>query len=196
MIRDIPEEHFDEAADLFHRRCLALDDLELDMTDLRVLDARIRAHLDGLRLGGGLSMEIARPALTEGSPEEAFVATTLALEIGRPEAIAEVEAALAADPTDAFEGIVWGLRLSRSPGTTALLRRLLASADEPTRDSSRTTRSAPGASSWPRPACVPRDVSGSPISKTRSSHTRRWRTWRSWPWTPSTASPRNAARSS
>jgi len=133
MIRDIPEEHFDEAADLFHRRCLAFDDLELDSTDLRVIDARIRAHLDGLRLGGDFALEIARPALMEGSPEEAFVAVTLAFETGRPDAIADVEAALAADPTDAFEGIIWGLRLTRGPGTTAVLRRLLTSVDDPAR---------------------------------------------------------------
>ncbi|MFQ5503538.1 MAG: HEAT repeat domain-containing protein [Planctomycetota bacterium] len=113
MILDIVEEQLDDAGFLFERREGAFGTLDWCGTDLAKLDERLRASLAGLSVDPGLAWELAREFLSE-SPGGAFVATMLALELGRGEALREVEAAVMDAVPEVASGVSGACCLSES----------------------------------------------------------------------------------
>ncbi len=129
MILDILDEHIDEAEDLFERRLLAFDMLDLTGEDLAELDVRLRAHLDGLLLGGEASWNLCRDFLAEGSVGQAFVAGIMACEApGAPGLQTLIEALPEASP-DIKQGIRGACHLTVWPGVVYFLQQQLGSDD-------------------------------------------------------------------
>ena len=108
MIRDIVEEHLDEAAYLYTRRQAAQRRVDATAEDVAELGRRLRAHLDGLLVGGAMAWELTQPALSQSNEAQAFVAGILAMEGGQPAWLEDLVAALIAPKPEAFEGLRWG----------------------------------------------------------------------------------------
>ncbi|HVK65564.1 MAG TPA: hypothetical protein VM694_13870, partial [Polyangium sp.] len=123
ILEHIVEQHAENAAFLWHLRDLATERPHYELKDLRQLDERVEAHLDGLRVAGDAGWEIAKAALSEGEAGEMFVAAVLAVERNDLEGIAHVldvsegepgrsrgiVSALGWAPFDAVERILPGL---------------------------------------------------------------------------------------
>lgn len=133
MLRDILEEHLDEIEDLFERRLLYLDMLDVTSRDLRMLDERLRAHLDGLLLGGEVSWALCRDYLAQGGVGRAYMAAMLAFEGGDPVRLDELEAALTRASPEARQGIRWAACLTPWQVIDVYLMRLLTSHHPETR---------------------------------------------------------------
>jgi uncharacterized protein (TIGR02270 family) len=120
------EEHAAEAAFLWSRRDLAALDARYAARDLAALDERVEAHVDGLRLGGALGIEVSLAAL-ESDPEAgaAFTAMLLAVERGDLPAIARV-LDLAAEDAAASRGMVSALGWAPAAAVQAILPGLLS----------------------------------------------------------------------
>lgn len=129
MIRDILEEHLDDAAWLFERRQAALAEPDSTKQELAGLEERLRAHLVGFLLGGEASWELCRGALAGGGVGESFVAAILALETGDSDRRRELAAALASGRYELQEGAQWACRLSQSPGVMLFLESQAQSAE-------------------------------------------------------------------
>jgi uncharacterized protein (TIGR02270 family) len=85
IIRDVVEQHADEAAFLWSLRDVATDEPHYALRHLAALEERIEAHLDGLRAAGEAAHAIAWAKLDQyGAPGELFVVATLALESRDP----------------------------------------------------------------------------------------------------------------
>jgi uncharacterized protein (TIGR02270 family) len=81
IIRDVVEQHADEAAFLWTLRDAATDEPHYALGHLAALEERIEAHIDGLRVAGEAGQAIAWAQLDQyGGPGELFVVATLALE--------------------------------------------------------------------------------------------------------------------
>ena len=76
---DLYEEHAGEAAFLWRLRCGAVSDPLYDLDDLCVLDERVEAHIDGLRLAGPEGQDAAEELIAEAEPGAEFVAMCVAL---------------------------------------------------------------------------------------------------------------------
>ena len=127
MILDILDEHIDEAEALFERRLLAFDMLDLTGEDLAEFDRRLRAHLDGLLLGGDASWTRCRDSLTEGSVGQAYVAGILACETpGAPELQTLINA-LTDATTETRDGLRWACRMTVWVVMPDVLKQLLNS---------------------------------------------------------------------
>lgn len=74
--------HFEEASFLWTLRRRAVDASRYTFADLELLDERVEAHLDGLRIAGSASEAVIDEALSAAGPGEIFTATALALESG------------------------------------------------------------------------------------------------------------------
>lgn len=90
MIREIVEQHAEEAAFLWLQRDRAARAPHYDLNDLCFLDERVEAHLDGLRVAGDLGWEVAKEALSWHEPGELFAAAAMAVERGALDDIALV----------------------------------------------------------------------------------------------------------
>ena len=89
--------HVDEATFLWSRRAAAVCAPQYRLKDLAKLDARLEAHLDGLRIAGERGWGLVKPAAEDGAPGAVFAAAVLAIESGHEERIAgALEAGLAA----------------------------------------------------------------------------------------------------
>lgn len=110
---DILEEHLEELDFLWEQRESVIFAPDWNLQELAELEERAEAHLDGLRIGAGHSVEIARPALTG---EEKGAATASALTMMTMDSPAqETEAVLAmaaATSPAARDGIRIALRHS------------------------------------------------------------------------------------
>jgi uncharacterized protein (TIGR02270 family) len=76
--REIVEEHADNAGALWRMHAHAVDAPLYRLRDLALLDERIVAHLEGLRIAGGAGVQLARRGLASGEPAAVFVAAYLA----------------------------------------------------------------------------------------------------------------------
>ena len=79
-IKDILEEHIEEAAFMYNCRLRAFVDPERSWEDLKNYEKRMFPHLQGLALGGLDSARLLRDKLTldeDGDPGETFVAAVV-----------------------------------------------------------------------------------------------------------------------
>src|SRR5262249_12351904 len=91
VIRPIVEQHAEETAFLWTQRDRAgMPSSQYTLRELAVLDERVEAHLDGLRVAGTAGWEICEQAMLEGEAGEAFAAASLAFGSNNPESISRV----------------------------------------------------------------------------------------------------------
>ncbi len=105
-LKSILEEHFEELQMLWQMRRGALRDPARRVRNLRELDERIEAHLDGLVLGAEHSLPILAAGLGGDDASMTFAAASVLLRIGGEEHRRMVLAAFA----DAKEGQLAGIR--------------------------------------------------------------------------------------
>lgn len=125
MIRDIVEEHLDEAAYLYTRRQAAQRRVDATAEEVADLGRRLRAHLDGLLVGGAIAWELTQPALSQANEAQAFVAGIVAMEGGQPVWLEALVAALNAPTPEAFEGLRWSCLITAWSGAPIFHARLL-----------------------------------------------------------------------
>ncbi|MCB9761685.1 MAG: TIGR02270 family protein [Alphaproteobacteria bacterium] len=107
IIVDIVSQHVEEAAFLWCMRQQARWEPLHRPEDLRELEDRLEAHLDGLRIAGEPGWALMRELLDDEDEGEVFVPCVLALESGDP---ARVRSALAyAEDPETAEGLVSAL---------------------------------------------------------------------------------------
>ncbi len=111
-ILDILEEHRDELGSLWAQRENVVFAPDWTLKELAHLEDRAEAHLDGLRLGAGHSVDVARPLLGAEETGPATAATFVLMAFERPELEREVVQALETAPPAARDGIRIGLRHS------------------------------------------------------------------------------------
>ncbi|OWQ84457.1 hypothetical protein CDN99_24520 [Roseateles aquatilis] len=80
--RRVLDEHAEDAAFLWRQREHAVRAPHYRLKHLALLDARVVAHLEGLRVGGVPGWEAARRTLADGEPGSAFVLAYLAARRG------------------------------------------------------------------------------------------------------------------
>jgi uncharacterized protein (TIGR02270 family) len=90
VIVNVVSQHAEEAAMLWLLRHSAVDAPHYDLADLAKLDARVDAHIDGLRIAGHAGWETCLEQLSFEEEGEVFVAGFLALESGDKERLAKV----------------------------------------------------------------------------------------------------------
>jgi uncharacterized protein (TIGR02270 family) len=124
VIREIIEEHAEEAAFLWLQRDSATTNPRYLLRDLAALDERVEAHLDGLRVAGVVGWEFASEAAAAGRAGEVFAAAVLAFESGATDRIQKILPLGAAKPSHG-RGLVsalgWLEREAASPHISALL---------------------------------------------------------------------------
>lgn len=74
----IHAEHLEEAALLYERRCLWLEDPSLTLHDLAELEERQEAHIDGLVVGAPQTLRLCERAVAEGDAAEMHVGVRIA----------------------------------------------------------------------------------------------------------------------
>lgn len=121
MLLDILQEHLDEAEWLFARRQAAFGQLDMTVADLAAIDARLRAHLDGLLVDPAAAWELCAGWLVEGTESQAFVAGIVALEGGDDGRREELVRALAAAPEPVRAGVRHAAALTVWDGVEAWL---------------------------------------------------------------------------
>ena len=94
FLRDILEEHLEEAGFLYAQRQGALANDDYDPADLAGLEERLLAHVDGLVVAGNGAWELLADLLTSGDEGEAFTAALVALASGEADRRGELLAAL------------------------------------------------------------------------------------------------------
>src|SRR5690242_19754798 len=82
VIPVVLDRHAEEAAFLWLLRDRAVDEPHFKLFQLTELDARVEAHVDGLRVAGDVGWDIVLTALIEGGASEVYPAALLALEDG------------------------------------------------------------------------------------------------------------------
>ncbi|MFP2927200.1 hypothetical protein ACLESO_18775 [Pyxidicoccus sp. 3LG] len=82
LLPELVSRHFEEASFLWDVRRGAVDASHYTFADLARLDARVEAHLDGLRVAGVGAEAIIDEALCAAGAGELFTATALAIESG------------------------------------------------------------------------------------------------------------------
>ncbi len=114
VIVDIVEEHFEELDFLWQQREAVIFAPDWDLEDLAELESRALAHLDGLSVGEGHAVDIARPALAGDDVFAAVAATLLFMELGTPELLEELlDVFECAEAAEVRDGIRIGLRHCR-----------------------------------------------------------------------------------
>jgi len=124
-IPEVLQEHFESFAVLWRLWCDARSSPDYRLPDLRALENRIEAHLDGLRVAGGDGRNLAIERLAGDDAAESFVAAYLLLESGgKPEVDIVVDAFLDAEG-DRLAALRDALRLALSDPVLTRLRSLL-----------------------------------------------------------------------
>jgi uncharacterized protein (TIGR02270 family) len=126
LIRDIVEEHAEEAASLWELRERALCAPNRTLNDLAELDERIEAHIDGLRIAAEPGREIAAEQLASEAAGAVFAAAVVTLESGDADRFRTVTAAVAAAP-DSARGLIAALAWVAGDCAGARLAELLGS---------------------------------------------------------------------
>jgi uncharacterized protein (TIGR02270 family) len=83
-LEDILLEHLEELAFLAIQRRKLLFVHDVPLFDFSAHDERIAAHWDGLVIGGGTAVELARDRLAEPDPWDVYAAARVWIELGRP----------------------------------------------------------------------------------------------------------------
>ena len=124
--RTVVEEHADEAAFLWGLRDRAVNAPHYRLAQLALLDARLTAHLEGLRIAGETGLDMARRALADTTAGSLFVFAFLAFAMRDREAM---QHALAIATTDGAlkDGFVSALAWQEPGQLEPLLRPLAAS---------------------------------------------------------------------
>jgi uncharacterized protein (TIGR02270 family) len=130
MIAAIVEQHALEAALLWHLRDAAVGYPHYSLRDLGNLDARVEAHLDGLRIAEDGGWEICKAALADAEAGEVFAAGLLAIERGDLEGIAHV-LDVAGGSAELSRGLVSALGWAPFDKVSAILPGLLDPACPP-----------------------------------------------------------------
>lgn len=110
LLLPILVQHFTELDVLWERREACLDDPVWTARDLADIERRAQRHLEGLLLGQGRALDLARPALQGEERGAATAAAFVMLDLGVAELRAELVAALAAAAPEAAHGIRIALR--------------------------------------------------------------------------------------
>ncbi|OWQ48347.1 hypothetical protein CDL60_07165 [Roseateles noduli] len=120
--RRVLEEHADDAAFLWRQREHAVRAPHFRLRHLALLDARVLAHLEGLRVGGTPGWEAARRTLADGEPASAFVLAYLAARRGGEallQAALQMTHAGPAWRTAVVEGLAWSAEGAAALGPAA-----------------------------------------------------------------------------
>lgn len=110
LLLSILEEHFLELDILWERREAALYDPELTLNDLAELERRAQRHLEGLLLGQGHALDLARAALQGDERGAATAAGFVMMDLGPAELKAELVQALPTVHPEVAHGIRIALR--------------------------------------------------------------------------------------
>jgi len=127
----IVQQHAEESAMLRHVRSVLVRAPHVKLHQLRRLDDRIAAHLDGLAVAGDHGTACARAGLARGGAGEVFAAAVCALE-SQDDAALDKLASLAAAEPDAQRGLLSALGWVSAQQLQGTVRRMLA-APEPQR---------------------------------------------------------------
>ena len=141
MIAAVVEQHLEELAFLYEQWQSAVCSPEWRHEDLRDLNGRIAAHVDGVLVAGDQAIPFLDEQLTAGEPSFVFAATLLLLRLNQPaaadqvmnvflEAAAEqldsIRRALYQDPLDLIEERLHEAAASAPPAVAAVAAEALA----------------------------------------------------------------------
>ncbi|MEM9378334.1 MAG: hypothetical protein AAGB93_00195 [Planctomycetota bacterium] len=127
---DLVEEHFDELDFLCEQREANLATPDWTLQDLGEHEARMEAHLDGLRVAGETGRELARERLVGDEPSASAAAALVLLSSGSGEPVDAAFECFRGDAPEAVEGLRRALRMLGIAGHVDRLRALAASEDE------------------------------------------------------------------
>ncbi len=130
VMLDILEEHFEELDFLWEQRERVVFSPDWTLPRLAELERRAEAHLDGLRIGAGRSVDIARPFLTGQEKSAATAAAFVFLAMEHPGLDEEILSVFAQAADNARDGIRIALRHGPAERLASPLR-ALASAGDP-----------------------------------------------------------------
>lgn len=128
LLLPILAQHFTELDVLWERREAAVADSAATARELADIERRAQRHLEGLLLGQGHALDLARPALQGEERGAATAASFVMLDLGPAELRAELIAALAAAGPEAAHGIRIALRHRDVADLEPRLRELAAAA--------------------------------------------------------------------
>lgn len=128
VILGILEEHLSELDFLWEQRERFVLSPEWTLKELSKLEERAEAHWDGLRIGAGHSVDIARPLLTADETGAATAATFVLMSFDLPDLDREVLQALKTAPPKSRNGVRIGLRHSDAKRIEAELSDIASSA--------------------------------------------------------------------
>jgi uncharacterized protein (TIGR02270 family) len=127
ILLSVLEEHFLELDVLWERREASLFDPELTVKDLADLERRAQRHLEGLLVGQGHALELARRALQGDERGAATAGGFVMLDLGISELRIELVRTLATAKPEVAHGIRIALRHRDVGGLEPVLRELAAS---------------------------------------------------------------------
>jgi uncharacterized protein (TIGR02270 family) len=90
IIKDIVDQHFEEASFLWSQRDAAVTASNYTLEDLVFLDERVEAHIDGLRVAGDYAWDLCEAGMDPEDPGTVFTASVIAFESGDAERIEQV----------------------------------------------------------------------------------------------------------
>mgnify|MGYP001240496934 CR=1 FL=1 len=129
ILRNVVEQHCEEAGFLWQLRNAAVDAPHYKLKDLAQLDERLDAHLDGLSIAGSAGWKICERAMANGKAGEVFSAAVLAFQANDPSWIRAVLTGGSRSP-DMSRGLISALTwLSKELVATHI--RLLLSSEDP-----------------------------------------------------------------
>lgn len=130
---DLLAEHFEDLDFLWQQRERVVLSRDWTLPELAALEARAEAHLDGLRLGAGHSVELALPFLTGKDPCAATAAAFVSMSAGDVDLCTTVVRALGPENRDARDGVRVALRHVDARPIACALADLAATGDQVTR---------------------------------------------------------------
>lgn len=108
IIKEIVDQHFEEAAFLWSQRDAAAGASNYTLSDLASLDERVEAHIDGLRVAGEYGWGLCEAGLDIEDPGTLFTAAIIAFEGGDKEQI-DLVASASSESQAAFRAVVSAL---------------------------------------------------------------------------------------
>ncbi len=124
----VVQQHAEESAMLRHVRSVLVRAPHVRLHQLRRLDDRIAAHLDGLAVAGDFGTACANAGLARAGAGEVFAVAACALE-SQDEAALDRLASLAAAEPDAMRGLLSALGWVSAQQLQGTVKRMLASAE-------------------------------------------------------------------
>ncbi len=127
ILLPILKEHFGELDTLWERREMCVYDSVWNHQDLAELEERANRHLEGLLIGQGHALDLAREALQGGERGAATAGAVVMLNLGSPELAEELVRTMESTEPEVAHGIRIALRHHELGPTEALLRPLTTS---------------------------------------------------------------------